>query len=170
MENAAPFGRGGRGESTGMEQTHPLYAEAAPSATLTARLDSVRETGPGSWTARCPAHDDRKPSLSIKETGDGTLLLKCWSGCSAAEIVAAVGLELRDLFPPTDRHHSPPKTSFERRRYGQALDALKALTRESLIVLVAAENLMAGQSLSNEDLERLRLAEYRIRAVREVAA
>ncbi|HUW98890.1 MAG TPA: toprim domain-containing protein [Acidiferrobacter sp.] len=65
---------------------------------LLSRLDKVRKSG-GEWTALCPAHDDRNPSLSIKEADDGTLLIKCHAGCSAREILAAVGLGLEDLYP-----------------------------------------------------------------------
>lgn len=63
---------------------------------LLARLDCVRQSSRG-WTARCPAHDDHSPSLSVKE-GDRGLLLKCWAGCSAEEITHALGLKISDLF------------------------------------------------------------------------
>jgi hypothetical protein len=56
---------------------------------LLSRLDGVRRCGQG-WLARCPAHDDRDPSLSIRE-GDKGVLLKCWAGCSYSEIMAAIG-------------------------------------------------------------------------------
>jgi hypothetical protein len=49
----------------------------------------------GSW--RCPAHDDSTPSLSVSQ-GDGTVLLTCHAGCDTAAIVAALGLDMRDLF------------------------------------------------------------------------
>lgn len=62
-------------------------------------LESVKKTAPDKWIARCPAHDDRRPSLSIREAEDGKVLLKCWSGCGAGEIVNALGLSLADLFP-----------------------------------------------------------------------
>lgn len=65
---------------------------------LLSRLDKVRKSG-GEWTALCPAHDDRNPSLSIKEANDGTLLIKCHTGCATREILAAVGLCLPDLYP-----------------------------------------------------------------------
>ena len=51
------------------------------------------------WQARCPAHDDHEPSLSIAEGDDGRVLLKCHAGCTPEAIVAALGLEMRDLFP-----------------------------------------------------------------------
>ena len=65
------------------------------------RLERVRRSGRG-WTARCPAHDDRWPSLSIAEGHDGRVLLHDHAGCTVEKITRALGLELRDLFPPRD--------------------------------------------------------------------
>jgi P4 family phage/plasmid primase-like protien len=53
------------------------------------------------WSALCPAHEDRKRSLSVRATENGTILLKCHSGCSAKSIVEAIGLSMADLFPDT---------------------------------------------------------------------
>jgi putative DNA primase/helicase len=58
----------------------------------------------GGFKACCPAHDDVNPSLAVNEGDDGKVLLKCWSGCSTEEIVGAMGLRMRDLFPE-DRCH-----------------------------------------------------------------
>ena len=66
-----------------------------------AAFSGVRKTGPG-WTARCPAHEDHRASLSIGRGDDGRWLLKCHAGCGVDAILAAVNLELRDLFPQTD--------------------------------------------------------------------
>lgn len=62
------------------------------------RLDDVRSRGPGRWVAQCPSHNDRTPSLSIREGQDGRLLVHDFGGCSSNEIVAALGLGLKDLF------------------------------------------------------------------------
>jgi len=70
-----------------------------PIETLLARLPGAKKAG-NSWSARCPAHDDRRASLSVAQSDDGTALVKCHAGCDTAAILAAVGLELRDLFPP----------------------------------------------------------------------
>jgi DNA primase len=51
------------------------------------RLDGVRETHNGSWTARCPAHDDKNPSLSVSVSPDGKILAHCHAGCSFKDIV-----------------------------------------------------------------------------------
>ena len=61
-------------------------------------LENVRPGGTG-WTARCPAHDDGKNSLSVAEGKDGRVLLKCFAGCDVDDIVDAIGLEMQDLFP-----------------------------------------------------------------------
>lgn len=58
------------------------------------RLDRVRRSG-GGWTARCPAHDDGRPSLKVDLSRDGRLLAFCHAGCSFEAIVAAVGASER---------------------------------------------------------------------------
>jgi hypothetical protein len=67
-----------------------------------ADLVQAQPTGAGRWKARCPAHDDRSPSLSIREGDDGRVLVHCHAGCATAAILEAAGLCLRDLFagPP----------------------------------------------------------------------
>jgi putative DNA primase/helicase len=60
-------------------------------------LDLAKQIGTG-WTARCPAHHDRVPSLSITEGDDGRTLIKCHAGCATTDIVKAVGLRMSDLF------------------------------------------------------------------------
>jgi len=57
-----------------------------------------RPAGEGQWSARCPAHDDRRPSLSVGLGEGGRILLHCHAGCSPEQIVESLGLEVRDLF------------------------------------------------------------------------
>jgi putative DNA primase/helicase len=66
-------------------------------AQIAARLEA-KPTAHG-WQARCPAHEDRKASLSISEGDDDRILLKCHAGCSTADVVARAGLQMADLFP-----------------------------------------------------------------------
>ena len=77
---------------------------SAPLDTVLERLAHVKKVGEGKYQARCPAHDDRTPSLTINEADDGKVLLRCWAGCETEAVVAALGLTWRDLFPP--RQHS----------------------------------------------------------------
>jgi hypothetical protein len=65
-------------------------------------LEGVRRIGAG-WTARCPHHDDRHASLSVKEGDDGRVLLHCFRGCGSADVVVSAGLSFPDLFPAGNR-------------------------------------------------------------------
>ena len=65
---------------------------------LLARLQGV-QGGNGAWKARCPAHDDHIPSLSVTAGRDGRVMLHCHAGCNTSAVVAATGIEWRDLFP-----------------------------------------------------------------------
>lgn len=146
----------------------------SPAGNLITRLATVRDTGPGEWIASCPGplHDrgDRNPSLSIKEESDGRLLVCCFAGCSADDILAALGLELRDLYPAPLSNYKTPLSRIQRRRNGQAVDALKAIRQEALLVHVAARMLRQGETLDDEAMDRLAQAECRIKKAVEVVS
>lgn len=61
-----------------------------------------RKTRDG-FEARCPAHDDKRASLSISIGEDGKTLLRCHAGCSFDEIVRAYGLKPQHLFVDAGR-------------------------------------------------------------------
>lgn len=116
-------------------------------------LDKVRSNGKGRWSARCPAHADNGPSLSIREADDGRVLLHCFAGCGAAEVVNALGLSFGDLFPE-DR--------VERRSAGQRLaaaDVIDTAHHEILVALAIVSDLRKGIRI-NED--RLQLCETKL--------
>lgn len=80
---------------------------------LVSALDGARESESG-WTARCPAHQDRTPSLSISERG-GKVLVHCHAGCSQDAVLGAleslgVALRRNDDGPP-DSHASLGRAS-----------------------------------------------------------
>ena len=62
------------------------------------RLDGVKRGRGSQYTAKCPAHDDRHSSLSVSQSTDGKILLNCFAGCTAEQIVSSLGLKLSDLF------------------------------------------------------------------------
>lgn len=64
------------------------------------QLRGVRKAGDRAWLACCPAHEDARPSLSISVASSGAVLLHCFAGCDVRAIVRALGLSMRDLFPP----------------------------------------------------------------------
>jgi len=72
---------------------------------ILSRLKNVRRTRSG-WTACCPAHDDRRASLSISVGDDGRVLLHCHAGCNVENVASALGLEMRDLFPQPERSNA----------------------------------------------------------------
>jgi DNA primase len=73
--------------------------------TLLSRLEKVKQKGPGQYVACCPAHDDSDPSLSIGQGDDGRILLKCWAGCGALDVISALGMEWDDLFPDKRKNY-----------------------------------------------------------------
>ncbi len=111
-------------------------------------LEAVRETGPGRWKARCPAHDDKTPSLAIRNV-NGTLLLHCFAQCSLHEIVSAVGLTEADLFPDKPSSHKPISKPFP------AQDVLRCLSNEVTVVMLVASDLARGETLDSETMGRL---------------
>lgn len=79
-----------------------------PIQNFLSRLQKVQSRGKRGWMACCPAHPDKSPSMSVKEGDDGRVLAYCFGGCSIEDIVAAVGLEMEDLFPASDRPRRRP--------------------------------------------------------------
>jgi hypothetical protein len=63
---------------------------------LLARLKGVVRSGTG-WTARCPAHEDNRNSLSIHHC-NGRWLLYCHAGCGWRAIIDRIGMQPADLF------------------------------------------------------------------------
>ena len=110
---------------------------------LLPRLEAVRRSSRG-YHARCPAHSDRTPSLSIRD-GERGLLVKCWAGCSLPEICVALGIEQRDLFfdtridPEAKRQRDAQRRKRERQREqdGLRLDTF----REAEATIAAARDI-----------------------------
>lgn len=75
------------------------------------KLESVRPAG-GGYVAICPAHDDGQNSLSVGEGDDENIVIKCHAGCSASQIVEAMGLHLRDLFARNASNLAEPEAVY----------------------------------------------------------
>ena len=130
---------------------------------LLSRLTKVKGRA-GNYIACCPAHEDRNPSLAVKEQ-DGKIILHCFAGCSVENIIGAVGMEMTDLFPPSDKptYTPQPKVRFF------ASDLLRVIGLEAAIVSVAAYDMAHGKVLPKVDLDRLQLAYQRINTALESA-
>ena len=122
------------------------------------RLHGVKETGAGRWIARCPAHDDRHASLSVRELDDGRVLVHDFAGCSVEEVLAAVSLEFDALFPerPIANH-----VKRERRPFFPT-DVFDVARREVAVGAIIAGDLHKSRTVSEADYERLLIAINRL--------
>ncbi len=102
-----------------------------PVELLLSKLQKAKRSGQG-WIACCPAHEDRRPSLSIAETEDGLALLKCHAGCSIDAICGALGIAKVELFPKQGRSYTrgmrrqPVRT----KAYSAAREAIRDLEQQ----------------------------------------
>ncbi len=106
-------------------------------AKLLDRLEAVKQTGTGQWQARCPAHEDRGPSLSIKQVDD-CVLIHCFAGCECHEVIGALGLTMGDLFDKPLTHSTGP-ASRQRRHFANARETLKAIAVPIKALQIAVE-------------------------------
>lgn len=111
------------------------------------KLEGVKGRN-GSWVARCPGHEDRSPSLTVKELGDGRILIHCFAGCGTDVVLGAMGLTMGDLFPEPLATRLGPVRAFT------AADALRALSYESSLVVIAAADTAEGKPVDHERVAR----------------
>lgn len=131
---------------------------------LLSRLEMVKPAGDGKWYARCPAHQDKTPSLSIRDTGSRTLI-HCFAGCEASDILAAIGMTWRDLY--RDEWRAAYEAAVHQR---VKLPPIDPLALEQRIIDIAEADIKAGKTLSTEDRARLEVAFERLEAAVNEAA
>jgi DNA primase len=127
--------------------------------TLLSKLDKARRTGKDSHIACCPAHDDKSPSLTIRELDDGRILLHCFGGCDVESVLSSIGMTFDDLFPRLEIQHGKPE-----RRPFPAADVLRAIAFEAIVIAQAGRVLLNKSSYTEADQERLVLAVQRVQA------
>ena len=82
----------------------PVGNREDPVDRILAGVERHVRSGDG-WSAVCPAHPDRRPSLSVKRGDNGQALVCCHAGCATEDVMAALGLRLADLY--LDRKDRP---------------------------------------------------------------
>jgi DNA primase len=105
--------------------------------------------------SQCPAHADKSPSLSVCETADGRILIHCFAGCGVHDVLDALGLEMKDLYPERLADHLPAQRT--RAHAHAAANVLKMMAHEALVIVVAVEAIKRGEVLS--DVDHLRMVE-----------
>lgn len=132
---------------------------------LLSRLEGVKRTGKNRWVARCPAHEDRSPSLALTETADGFPLWHCFAACDQLAVLSAVGLGYAELLPAS----RPSEDSVRVRRPYQPMDVLRCAANEALLVSIIASDMAKGEPLTEEVRTRLWKASTRLQKAVEVA-
>jgi len=112
-----------------------------PAQDILDRVQKYRKSGNNSWMATCPAHGDLSPSLSVTELDDGRVLINCYAGCGALDVLASVGLDWSTLYPDTTQHFNAPRRP-------------STASLEDFVVELAEHAKKTGQSLSREDKAR----------------
>jgi hypothetical protein len=122
-------------------------------------LEGVRKGANGNYMCKCPAHEDRLASLTIKEADDGRILLNCFAGCGALEILNALGMNWDALYPDTKDTLKSVKQRISPRA------AAEQLSLESKIIFNYAKMINAGQ---NPDTGRLLESIAKIDKIKEL--
>lgn len=119
-------------------------------------------SGKDEYQCLCPAHNDKTASLSIKNLPDERILIHCFAGCAANDILGAVGLTFDDIVPkrlgdfkPVSKHFNP-------------YAVLKAISNETLLVALAGLEVANGKTLPQEDKNRLMIAVNRLREAYQI--
>lgn len=151
---------GGGNRPAPVKARHEFSSAGRPIDRLLSRLERVRQTAPDRWVMPCPAHQDRSPSLSVRETPEGTVLIRCFAGCDTEAVLDAIGLTFGDLFPhngaPRPHRVPPGKTRIP------ASDLVLMLEQEALVVGLVGAYLVEQKPLPSTDWQRLAQAVGRI--------
>lgn len=134
----------------------------SPVENLLQRLEMVKGRN-NSWTARCPAHADRSPSLAVRRAEDGRVLLHCFGGCETESVLSSVGMSMSDLFPPDEKRREYPvegKPAIKPAFY--ASDLMRIIGFEALVVQIVAFDIGNDKPVSKETRDRMLLAYQRI--------
>jgi hypothetical protein len=133
-----------------------------PVENLISRLDKVKGRN-GSWTARCPAHADKGPSLAVREGEDGRVLLHCFAGCETASVLGAIGMDMTDLFPSDEKRRDYPVTGKPSMKPAFfASDLMRIIHFEALVVQIVAFDIANNKMPNEETRERMLTAYQRI--------
>ena len=125
-------------------QTGETMPQASRSDRLERRAREIVDSLGGTWRrgrgmGRCPAHEDRTPSLSVR-LGRHAILLHCFAGCSNDEVIAELGrrgVRARELFDGSGESLPEPRQETADRnacRLWRGADALSGSPAEAYLL------------------------------------
>ena len=139
---------------------------------LLSRLAAVRPVGANRWLARCPAHQDRSPSLAIRTAGARTLI-HCFAGCHPDDVLAAVGITWSALYADDPWRAAEAQgiahAGHQHRRRRELHNGIDMAVERRIIEIVAAD-IQSGKQVSREDVARAAVAMERVRSFEGAAA
>jgi hypothetical protein len=114
---------------------------------LLSRLQKVKRTGKDSHIALCPCHQDKSPSLTIRELEPDHILVNCFAGCETYDVLGSIGLTFDDVYPDRvkDEYRKPEQIPFNPR------DVLSALHGQAIEVLMFAKDIQKGKVLTEKE-------------------
>lgn len=118
---------------------------------LLSKFEHVKDRGIGNngvhnWLCKCPAHQSKglnTGNLLVGMRSDGHILIHCYGGCGAYEVLAAIGLSFSDLYP--DGFMS---------EHGGPINKSSKLDHERAILRIAAADRDNGYRPTSEDKDR----------------
>ena len=100
-------------------------------------LNGVKEITPGErYTALCPVHDDKKPSMGITLKPDGFIVMHCFA-CHAngLDVVNTLGLDQGLIFPESSEYTPSYESKFKKKHPFTYEQALSVMEHEINIIL-----------------------------------
>lgn len=116
-----------------------------------ARLDKVRQIAPDRWIAACPAHEDKRPSLSIR-LADDRILIHDFVGCYPADVCDAMGIRLADLMPDDPSYINRREEDDHKVALGELFDLI---AHEVQVASIIAAQAVERRQVRESDWERL---------------
>ena len=131
---------------------------------LLSRLMKVKKTGNGSFIACCPAHQDKSPSITIREVEEGKLLIHCFAECSVENIIGAIGLDFSDIMPDKadDEIRKSRKIPFS------PADVLACVKSDARYLYLVFCDMDKGNILTKDQIEFAKKAAARIYSASEL--
>lgn len=131
---------------------------------LVSRLSKAKNTGSDSWIACCPSHDDKSPSMTVREAEEGKILIHCFAGCEINDILASVGLTIQDVMPDS----APDEIRRSRKIPFSPADVLACAKSDALLMYVVMCDLDKGYVLTKQQIINAKKAAGRIYAGAEL--